>query len=195
MTTLLLVRHGATEWNELGRLQGGTDIPLSTAGESQVRALRPLVDRWHPERAVASPLERTLATAGLLYSGVVVEDARLREIGLGEWEGMHVTDLGAAERAWRRGRLVPPGGEPLAHATERILAAVEEIAGGPAATSLVVTHGGVIRAVLAELVGLRLRNMVPVAPASLTVLQHDGDHWRLRVFGVTEHSSSRPRAG
>ncbi|WP_072314443.1 histidine phosphatase family protein [Agrococcus sp. Marseille-P2731] len=184
MTTLLLVRHGSTEWNASGRLQGATDIALSAQGEREVRSLRPLVEAWSPSAAVCSPLQRAAATAQLLTGEAVTADPRLVEVGLGAWEGRTAAEIGDDVRSWRRGELVPPRGEAADAASARILAALRDAAalGG---TVLVVTHGGVVRAALGGLVGLATRHIAPVPPASLTVIDLAGDEPRLRALGIT----------
>jgi len=193
VTTLLLVRHGSTAWNASGRLQGATDIALSAEGEREVRALRPLVDAWSPAAAVCSPLQRAATTARLLTGGVVAADARLAEIGLGEWEGRTAAEIGDDVRSWRRGELVPPLGEAAEAARARVLAAMRDAA-ALGETVLVVTHGGVVRAALGALVGLATRHIAPVPPASLTVIELAGDEPRLRALGITpQHRASAGR--
>jgi broad specificity phosphatase PhoE len=186
MTTLLLVRHGATAWNLEGRLQGATDVALSDAGVEQARALRPLVDAWRPDAVVASPLARAADTASILVDRAPTLDARLVEVGLGAWEGRTSRELGDDARAWRRGELVPPGGEAPGVARGRVLAALADAAalGG---VVLVVTHGGVVRAALDGLVGLATRHVAPVAPASLTVVDLADGVPRLRALGLVPH--------
>lgn len=192
MTTLLLVRHGATAWNLAGRLQGATDIPLSDEGVAQAIALQPLIARWRPSAVVASPLSRAAETARLLVDEAgpdVVLDSRLVEVGLGEWEGRASADLGADARAWRRGELVPPGGEDPGAAQARVRAALADAA-TLGEVVLVVTHGGVVRAALESLVGLATRHVAPVAPASLTVVDLVDDVARLRAIGLVPQSGS-----
>ncbi|GEK80278.1 histidine phosphatase family protein [Agrococcus baldri] len=190
MTTLLLVRHGSTEWNASGRLQGVTDIALSPEGEREALRLRPLVEAWAPTAVVASPLRRAAATARLLIGHEPPTDPRLVEVGLGDWEGRTAADIGDEVGAWRRGELVPPGGEDAALAAARIRAALDDAVALAAAASdsggtvLVVTHGGVVRAALGALVGLATRHIAPVPPASLTVVDLSGGVPRLRSLGV-----------
>ena len=185
MTTLLLVRHGATDWNVQGRLQGATDVALSPVGVEQVRRLRSLVTAWAPDAVVASPLSRAAETARLLVGEPPLLDPRLAEVGLGAWEGRTSIELGDAARAWRRGELVPPGGEQPDVARARVLGALAAAA-ALGEVVLVVTHGGVVRAALDALVGLATRHIAPVPPASLTVvdLGGEGDVPRLRALGI-----------
>jgi len=179
MTTLLLVRHGATSWTHDRRLQGRTDIDLSDAGRRDVAALAPAVAAWAPRSLVVSPLLRTRSTAALLSGalgaagqGVLPEpvvEQGWTEHGLGEWEGLTPAEIGDDYARWRAGEVIPPGGEPRDAIRARVAAAVRSTAALPGPT-LVVTHGGTIRAVLAACVGLSAQRMEPVAAPSLTVL-------------------------
>src|SRR5881394_2534746 len=96
---ILLVRHGETSWNREGRYQGRTDVPLSTDGEAQVRALGVRLAHVSITRAVSSPLSRARRTAEAVLTGrdVTLElDAGLVEISHGAWEGQLSSDVEAA---------------------------------------------------------------------------------------------------
>ncbi|GIG35610.1 histidine phosphatase family protein [Cellulomonas pakistanensis] len=188
MTTLLLVRHGATAWTHERRLQGRTDIDLSQAGRADVAALAPVVADWAPRTVIASPLLRARSTARLLAAALpdapeTRVDERWTEHSLGEWEGRTADQLGPDYARWRAGELTPPGGEPAAETRTRVRAAVADAAAcsGPV---LVVTHGGVIRAVLGTGLGLPSSMLVPAAAPSLTVLEVEPGGVRLRAFNV-----------
>lgn len=189
MTTLLLVRHGSTAWTAERRLQGRTDIALDERGREESLRLRALVERWAPTSLLVSPAARALETADLLRSGELQElaaetDERLLEAGLGEWEGRLPGDLGADYLAWRAGAFVPPGGERPELVAARIAAVLDE-ASKKAGPVLLVTHGGVIRAALHKLVGLRTAHLSPVAAASLTVVDTDQQGARLRHYNLS----------
>ena len=84
-----LYRHGETEWNRTGRLQGWLDSPLTETG----RALAEQV-QWAPDFVISSDLNRAVETASLMFPHAKVQtDARLREINLGNWQGQDVTVL------------------------------------------------------------------------------------------------------
>jgi broad specificity phosphatase PhoE len=183
MTSLLLVRHGATAWTSERRLQGRTDIDLSEQGRADVAALRPLVDAYAPAAVVVSPLRRARSTAALLSDLPARVDARWAEAGLGRWEGCLPDEVGPDYAEWRAGRLDPPGGEPLLALRDRVEAAVRDCAEAPGAV-LVVTHGGTIRAVLDRFAGLRAEVIVPPAAPSLTVLELRDGGSRLRQFNA-----------
>lgn len=176
---LLLVRHGQSEWNAARRLQGQADVSLTDEGRRQADALRPAVRAIGPDRAIASDLKRVRETADRIGAA----DARLlpdlREIDVGDWTGRSIATVieGDPEtyKGWRAGTHAPPGGESWPDFVARVAGAIEsQHAAGPEDTLLAVCHGGVIRALIQHLLGLSPARIIPVAPASLTVLQLDG---------------------
>lgn len=183
---LLLVRHGQSIWNAERRLQGQADIALSDDGREQARALRPVIAGLAPDHAVSSDLARARETAALLGYPDCATDSRLREIDVGSWSGVPIDHLKAADAeaydAWRAGRHTPPLAETWSAFRDRSLAAVLAYRDTGAKRVLAVVHGGVIRAVLEGLLGLSPDRIVPVGPASLTVLRLTGSAARIEVF-------------
>lgn len=163
---IFLVRHGETDWNLAGRLQGHHDIPLNDLGREQAARTARVVDQLAGGAAgldfVASPLGRTAQTMAILRAELGLppdefrRDARLKEISFGRWEGHSWTELrrrDPASVAVRKNdpwNFVPPGGESYAMLTERVMSAIGEIV----ADTVVVTHGGVVRAMLHVLAGM-----------------------------------------
>lgn len=194
MTTLLLVRHGATAWTCTGRLQGRTDVDISAAGHADVVRLVPIVERWHPVTVIASPLARSLSTARILSPLEPIVDDRWIEAGLGEWEGHVPESIGSDYTRWRAGEIVPPGGEPRIDVAARVEAAVRAAAARPGPV-LVVTHGGTIRAALARFVGLSTDHLEPVAAPSLTVLEVEQAAGRLRHLNIVSWADGRIGVG
>lgn len=187
MTRLIFVRHGETAWNSERRLQGQADVGLSAAGLRQVMALRPLVQGLAPDAVVASDLRRTMETCVALgYEGPRL-DQRLREADLGAWTARSIEQLradeGEAYGAWRAGSYTPDGAESWETLLERVGGAVDGLvaAGG---NQLIVTHGGPIRAACMHLLGLHPRHVLPVAPASVTVIEVN-HRPRLAVYNLT----------
>ena len=203
MKRLLLVRHGETTWNSDRRLQGQEDIPLSARGIEQARSLAPHVRAFAPQTVVASDLQRAKQTAEALGYGDGRLDERLREAHLGDWVGLSAADLlstdAASYQAWRQGTLTPPGGESFDELIERVRAALWELRSEPGPI-LVATHGGVIRAALALLLGLYPDRIVPVSPASLTIIEMVDDAAafgssggaRLHSFNITGYDALEP---
>ena len=193
MKRLMLVRHGESEWNSGGRLQGQADIGLSARGEDQARALGPTIAALRPERVFASSLKRARATAALLGFPDAEPEDGLKEIDVGAWTGEPIDDLiardPAAYRGWRAGAYTPPGGEPWASFMARTGGFVRGLLDGDASQILIVSHGGVVRALLEDLLALPPERIVPVGPGSLTMLQHlkpDGRaELRLELFNYS----------
>jgi glucosyl-3-phosphoglycerate phosphatase len=186
---VILVRHGLSEWNAEGRLQGVSDPPLADRGREQARALAPLVAALRPEVSVSSDLRRARETLELLSTVAPAGpgDPAWREADLGLWAGRLPSELSPDEHAgflaWRAGRAGPPGGEPWGATRDRVVDAVRALAATGARRALVVTHGGPVRALCHALVGLDPTSLVPVANASVTVLEtHPLPH--LLAFGV-----------
>ena len=174
MKRILLVRHGESEWNSARRLQGQADIELSARGREQAMQLRATIDALAPDVALTSDLKRARETAVLLGHADAVRLTALREINVGAWTGVPIGELAAAEgggyRDWRAGIFTPPGGEGWDAFVDRTTAAVTGAYRQGAERLLVVCHGGVIRALMQSLIGLPPHRMVPVAPASLSIL-------------------------
>lgn len=174
---LILVRHGQSEWNAAGRLQGVSDPPLSEAGRDEARRLGPVVAALRPDAATSSDLRRARDTLALLGLGIapMAPDPRWREADLGDWTGRLPGELSPAEHeafvAWRAGRATPPGGESWAATRRRCAAAARALAAGGAARVVVVTHGGPVRALCHELAGLAPEALVPVRNATVTILE------------------------
>jgi probable phosphoglycerate mutase len=152
-TRILLVRHGESEWNAIGRWQGWADPPLSDLGRQQAFEAAAVVGSV--DGIVSSDLQRAVQTALVVSEsigvGPVMTDAGLRERDVGEWTGLTRAEIDerwpGTYESWRTGAMPsPPGGEQNDEIIERVLTALREIAstfdGGEV---LAVAHGGVIR--------------------------------------------------
>jgi probable phosphoglycerate mutase len=185
---VLLVRHGQSEWNAGRLLQGQADIALSDLGRAQADLLAPAIAGLSPCRVITSDLVRASDTARRLGYPDAKPDPRLREIHVGVWQGRAIPDLQAEDAAaysgWRAGTHRPAGGETWGEFADRTTAAIRDEVAQGGTTILAVCHGGVIRALLHRLIGLAPKQIIPVAPASLTVLRLDGDAdgTRLELF-------------
>ncbi len=150
MTTLLLVRHGETDWNADGRLQGQTDRPLSDFGRRQARRLAEELADEKLDAIYASDLSRareTAETIGARLGLPVVLDPELREKDWGTWEGLTPVERDRVEFV----------GESTELHQERTLRALRRIAARhPGGSVLVVTHGGSVRRVQSAALGLAL---------------------------------------
>jgi broad specificity phosphatase PhoE len=155
-------------------------VALSPLGIRQAEALGLAVGRRPIAHVYASPLERAHHTALIALTGLdlpltVVDD--LRELSLGEWEGCTVEEIrtqpGDPYAQWVRDpvQCLPPGGEPLADVQARVVQAVERIAAAhPNGDDvLIVSHGGVISALLAHWLGLPLSSIWRIAVANCSL--------------------------
>lgn len=200
---LLLVRHGESIWNEGRRFQGSTDVPLSSRGEAQAEALASRMGKSFPVAEIyASPLLRAQQTAQALAraSGLPVQTLQgLREIGLGEWEGLPVDEVMSryGEGYWRwlsRPLDCPaPGSEPLPDFARRVAAALQEVTtrANSDGDVVVVGHGGVISAFLCQVLGMELNGLwrFRIDNASLTTISFGPVGPRLLALNDTSHLS------
>jgi glucosyl-3-phosphoglycerate phosphatase len=189
---LLLVRHGESVWNAQRLLQGQRDLSLSEKGRIQAQQLRPVVQAHAPEHVLSSDLARAQETAHLLgYTQPGLETV-WREAFLGDWEGASIETLRQTQsekyRAWRDGMFDPPNSEGFAKFRERIKHAIDALSSLPVSSVLVVTHGGVVRAALQALFALSPKQIIPVSPASLTVIDLIPEA-RLRAYNITSYEA------
>lgn len=151
------VRHGETDWNKAGRIQGHTDIPLNETGRAQAEQVVSILARMPIHRIVASSLSRAYETASIINAGLqkpLAVDEGLKERHFGEYEGLSISDFdnlrtGLAEQGLpseENGYACPPQGEPYADFRVRTIAAfrknLEQFEGE---NILFVAHGGVYR--------------------------------------------------
>ncbi len=194
MPTVLLVRHGRTPANASGLLAGRSPgVLLDDVGRDQATTLAAQLSGIRLDRVVSSPLERTLATAQALVAvggttrrprPEVTTDDRLLECDYGDWTGRAISEL-VKEPAWRTVQAHPsavqfPGGETLRGVQQRAVDAVRahdaavEAEHGPHAVWVAVSHGDVIKAVLADALGTHLDafQRIVVDPCSVSVVSY-----------------------
>jgi probable phosphoglycerate mutase len=171
---LFLVRHAETDWNAERRLQGHADRPLSARGREQASMLGAHLQGTSFDAIFTSDLRRARETAAL--AGLERECARAfwREFDVGHWSGQLIGDIiaqeGDAYARWRSGNFAPPGGESWTTFEKRIrggLSLLETLPG----RVLLVTHSGVIRAILKILLGLPPEQLAAVGHGSVTVIK------------------------
>jgi probable phosphoglycerate mutase len=148
-TRLLVVRHGQSEWNAVGRWQGQADPPLSDEGRLQAAGAGLQLGMF--DAVWASDLQRASLTAAIIAEiigiGPVLLDQRLRETHVGPWEGLTHDEVATGWPGYLDTHRRPEGFEPYDDAAARMIAAFVEIAAAsPGGEVLVVSHGGVIRA-------------------------------------------------
>lgn len=183
VTTLLLARHGLTALTGpvlAGRTPG---VHLSDAGRSQAAALAGRLAGIRLDAIVSSPLERCVETAGAVAAGGgrdVLVDERFVECGYGGWTGRPLKEL-AEDPLWQVVQAHPsaatfPEGESLADMQHRAVAAVRDWNRrlGEKAVYLVCSHGDVIKAIVADALGLHLDHFqrITADPGALTIIRY-----------------------
>ena len=186
MTTVLLVRHGRTTANDAGVLAGWTEgVSLDDNGAAQVKALSGRLAPVPLAAVVTSPLQRCLETTALLLEGrdvEVHEDERVGEVRYGEWSGRELKKL-AKEPLWKVVQSHPSamtfpgeGGESMRDMASRAVGAVREWNSrlGADAVYAVVSHGDVVKAVLADALGMHLDQFqrLVVDPGSVSIVSY-----------------------
>jgi probable phosphoglycerate mutase len=194
---LLLLRHGRTAWNASGRIQGQLDPPLDELGQAQAALAARTVAALGPAAILSSDLQRALDGARLIgrEAGLAVTaDARLREINVGEWQGL--TGVEARERfpeeyaAWRVGSDVRRGGgETYEEVGERAAAAAREMAAGlaPDELGVMVTHGGTARSLIGRILELPVEHwwqFAALGNCCYALLRESDRAWRLVEYGI-----------
>jgi broad specificity phosphatase PhoE len=188
--TLLLWRHGQTEWNLERRFQGQSDIGLNAAGRQQARRAALFIAALKPDAIYSSDLDRAASTAQSLarLTGLPVNlDKDLRERHGGAWEGLTDREIRqfypAEYQIWS-----PPDGEPTAAVADRAAGAFERIADGMPGGSMavIVSHGAAIGLGVSRLLGLPERERVlgSLANCAWSVLGRRAGRWRLLEHNV-----------
>jgi probable phosphoglycerate mutase len=191
---IYLVRHGRIQnAGEQRRYIGQMDIPLDADGVRQAENLRDRLARAGIGRIYCCDLQRSLATAQILavHSGCAVSvRAGLREINLGEWEGLSFSEVirrfpGQFEA---RGRDIAyyqtPGGESFADCSQRVLNVFQEIVADLSDPVIIVGHAGVNRLILCHLLGMPIANLFRIAQdyACINVIQYTGSTAQIKLM-------------
>ena len=169
MTRVVVVRHGETDWNREGRMQGWAPVPLNETGREQAAAAGAwLADEYDVDRVFVSDLLRTRQTAAGVLESVgdrpVEYERHWRERHLGVYQGLTYADIeerfpefGLGESAHEAALSVPESGESLRDVADRVTGRFRDVVGAHAGeTLLVVTHGGPIHVLLGYAKGLPL---------------------------------------
>jgi probable phosphomutase (TIGR03848 family) len=213
MATLILVRHGRTAANVDGVLAGrAPGVALDDVGRSQAAAAAERLAEVPIVELVSSPLQRCRQTAELIAArrrdelSVVVEPG-ITECDYGRWQGRRLAEL-AREQLWRQVQAEPasvvfPGGESIAAMRERAVTAVARHdaavtdAHGRHAVWVAVSHADVIKAILADALGLSLDRFqrIGVEPGSISVVHYGEDGARVIAMNTIAGDLSRLAAG
>ncbi len=167
-TELILVRHGETKWNDIGKFQGSKDVKLNQTGIRQAEILAERLSDLGLDKIYSSTLQRANETANIVASKHQLEVekiAELKEINFGVWEGLCFAEIKQKYdftlKDWLRSDVDTevPGGESLLALKKRAVPALKDIvAKHQDEKILIVAHGGVNKVLLSQLLEMPLKN-------------------------------------
>lgn len=197
---LILVRHGETPWNVTLQYQGQANVPLNERGREQAHRAAQRLQAYAVDALYSSDVTRAWETAELIGQTLKLTPealVQLREIDVGQWEGLTPEELyrrfpdHMAEYRRDPARTVRIGGESYAQLQERALVALNLIQERHRADEVIaaVSHGGTIRALLCHIIGLDLGNFgrMWLDNGSITELRLGRNGWRLMRFNDNAH--------
>jgi len=199
-TTITLIRHGETSWNVLGKFQGCNDIELTDEGREQAKCLSKRINN-NFDNIYASPLKRAMETAKIISentSKTVMVAKDIREINFGEWEGLTSVEIEANYSeifsAWKNDEtdgLMCGGDLSLKKASNRGAKAILEIAKRhPGENTIIVAHGGIIKAGLIGIFDLKMTmyHKILVGNTSVSKIIFDDDfNCKIETLNDTSH--------
>lgn len=199
-TTIVLVRHGQTEWNRVERFRGRFDVPLNATGQKQAeQTAARIASQWKPTAIYASPLSRAMDTAQTIakkFDLPVIPTDGLVDIEYGQWQGLSPED---ASKQWPEGvknwyrqpeMAEIPGGESLSQVRERAMRQLRALVNQhPDQVIVLVSHTVVNRLILLGILGLsnqrfwRLRQ----EPCAINVIEAADGEFTLVKMNDTCH--------
>jgi probable phosphoglycerate mutase len=192
-----LIRHGQTEFNVSGRVQGWLDVPLNDIGREQAQRLAARLGKASIDLVVSSPLSRALDTAHALAGPEnlrVITDDRLREYNMGDWTGKTGDEIaaGASELGFDDPLIPIPGGESAMDMRNRVSAFVKELSQKHSKTLsivAVVSHGGTLGAIIGSMLAMPVlrRHPFTFGNASITEVVWHVSGWRMKTLNDQQH--------
>lgn len=204
MTRLYLVRHGQTEWNLEGRMQGSKDSPLTELGIYQAKQLGKSLDKVNIDMVYSSSSERTMTTAKIIVGqrelNIIPRD-ELKEMNFGFWEGMTFDEIREKyedlyQSFWNTPHLLNEcPGESFEELRDRLIGFVNRVIKDHEGKDiLLVTHGVALKMIINSFKGLDIKDVFQgeiLKPTSLTVVEVEGNNYEFLKYGDTEHYNLR----
>lgn len=189
ITTICLVRHGETDWNATGRLQGSTDIPLNANGILQAEECGVFLKNYQWDVIVTSPLQRAKQTAEIIRKVInvpLVEMSEFMERSYGDAEGMT-----AEKRIFLFPNKLYPNQEDRASLTKRVMLGVGKVNDKfKAKKVLLVAHGAVINAILSKLSNGEIGSgKTTLINACISNIEYKQKEWQINDFNQVTHLS------
>ena len=200
MTRFIITRHGTTDWNRQGKMQGTSDIPLSEEGKAQAEKLSERLKEESIDAAYSSMLQRAYATAEKVLSHhphvSLNRTPVLNEMDWGTWEGRTLDEINRdvphllEQREKQKFHFAPPGGESPDFLKKRIMPFVEMLVEmHPVQTILIMGHNGINRVFVGTLLGWSKEKISKAffEHTSVTIIHVDGDDRNLHLFDCSQH--------
>ena len=198
-TRLIIIRHGETEWNLEGRIQGHMDSPLTESGRAQAEAIAGRLQTEEVNALYSSDLGRAYTTAQFVSHKTgqdILTDKRLRELHLGNFEGLteeEVRKRFPEDYVYLKNPepgYIYPGGESKEQFSVRVISCLEELMGKHQGEQIVViTHGGALSRLIRYTFGMPVVgfNGYKICNAALNVFSYENQRWQLEIWGDLSH--------
>ena len=201
LTTVLLIRHGQTDWNLARRWQGHADIPLNETGLAQAHLLAERLPSWPVKAIYSSDLQRAAQTAAIIGHALTLEpiyEFSWRERNGGNFQGLTIEQLQADHpqelKLLREDGAAPPNGESRLALAKRVTAAFELVtAQHHGQTIAIVSHGGALAALIAHLLGFPLGQRARISlggNTGLSIVEIKDFGPRITLLNDVSHLSS-----
>jgi uncharacterized phosphatase len=189
MATICLIRHGETDWNALGRLQGRTDIPLNNIGIQQAEDCRDFLKGTLWDVFISSPLKRAKQTAEIINQGLqlpIIEMADFSEQSFGDAEGLTLEERLAAFPD-----KIYPNQEDWISLNKRVMVGIDKInQNHPNKKVLLVAHGAVINSILSALSGGEIGSgKTKLMNACISNIHFHEEKWTIKNHNQIDHLS------
>ncbi|MRH44972.1 histidine phosphatase family protein [Aquibacillus halophilus] len=184
---ICLVRHGQTDWNYLGKIQGMTDVPLNDVGRRQAEECREYVNSQDWDFIISSPLKRAKETAEIINKDLnlqIIEMEEFKERSFGIAEGLTLE-----ERTIQFPEGDYPGQESKQDLVERVMSGIDTINRSyPGKKVLLVAHGAVIGTLLSTISNGQIGSgRTKLMNACISNIQHVDDQWKIHNYNQIDH--------
>lgn len=194
LDTVVLVRHGTTDWSQAGRHTGWTELPLNGTGLTQATRLVAPLARWTFSTVLCSPLQRARATCTAAGYGAAAEfDPDLREWDYGDFDGMTGAEIRSVHPDWNVWDSGVPNGETIDQVAERADRVVTRLCALSGSVA-VFAHGHLLRVLATRWVGQdpRLGRVLTLSTASISTLGWENDLPSITLWNDTDHLRRSP---
>lgn len=196
---IYLVRHGETDWNKAGRMQGRQEVDLNLFGLKQAHLLGKRLKNIPFDLAYSSPQSRAIQTAEMVMHHHPIHlktHTALQEIDLGEWEGLTWTEVkrrykGVVDDLQKDRKMAKiHGGETYEDVVKRAMLFLETLENKPYEHVLVMSHAGVIKMLIAHLLGLPLekRTNFHLSNTGISVIEKEAPTSKWRILTINDIS-------